>query len=654
MPLLRRWRFSILLAVGTLLGFSYLANRRDSFAPPRHGPLLDTTSKLGNGDQRALDTARLNGDQKILDTARPDGDQKQPDKAKPEGDQTVPDISIPNDDEPMAGKARPTNAQQRYPVTSFIALPSSAPSKLPRVQGHFPAEDERAKATREKRRRSVEESFQHAWTGYKQNSWLRDELAPVSGKSKDVFGGWAATLVDTLDTLWIMGLYDDFEDAVDAVSKIDFTKTEQYAISVFETTIRYLGGLLGAYDVSDGRYKVLLEKAVEVADVLYGAFDTPNRMPVARWDMHDAASSPIQVASSRTSAAEIGSLSLEFTRLSQITKDPKYFDAIQRISNALDLGQNTTKLPGMWPVMVNAAIPSFSGDNSFTLGGMADSLYEYLPKEHALLGSSTDQYRRLYEGSIDVVKEHLFFRPMNKENRNVLLSGEVKIGYNGFPNLSPRTQHLTCFAGGMVGLGAKLFERPDELDTARKLVDGCVWAYESMVTGIMPETFTAIPCKSQSFCPWDEEIWRQAVLDRVYQWKGQDDMTEGEKITKKIKDSRLVPGIPEILDRRYLLRPEAIESVFILYRITADAALQEQAWKMFTNIEKYTRTNLAHAAIDDVSRASPQKTDSMESFWLAETLKYFYLIFSEPDLVSLDDYVLSSSNTEAHTFKRPL
>lgn len=87
-------------------------------------------------------------------------------------------------------------------------------------------------------------------------------------------------------------------------------------------------------------------------------------------------------------------------------------------------------------------------------------------------------------------------------------------------------------------------------------------------------------------------------------------------------------------------RPEAIESVFILYRITGDRSLQDQAWKMFESIEKASRTEIAHAAVDDVRIEQPSHTDRMESFWLAETLKYFYLIFSEPDLISLDDYVL--------------
>jgi mannosyl-oligosaccharide alpha-1,2-mannosidase len=87
-------------------------------------------------------------------------------------------------------------------------------------------------------------------------------------------------------------------------------------------------------------------------------------------------------------------------------------------------------------------------------------------------------------------------------------------------------------------------------------------------------------------------------------------------------------------------RPEAIESVFIMYRITGDQALQDAAWRMFQSIETLSRTEYAHAAIDDVRSMNTSRTDTMESFWLAETLKYFYLIFSDPDHVSLDEFVL--------------
>lgn len=71
---------------------------------------------------------------------------------------------------------------------------------------------------------------------------------------------------------------------------------------------------------------------------------------------------------------------------------------------------------------------------------------------------------------------------------------------------------------------------------------------------------------------------------------------------------------------------------------------------MFNDIVRLTKTDIAHAALDDCVADDPPKSDRMESFWTAETLKYFYLLFSDPNVVSLDDYVL---NTEAHPLKRP-
>lgn len=106
-----------------------------------------------------------------------------------------------------------------------------------------------------------------------------DEVKPLSKEFEDPFNGWGATLVDSIDTLWIMQLKDEFSEALDLIKNIDFKTSLRADIPMFETTIRYLGGLLGAYDISGHRYSVLLEKAEELAEVLIGAFDTPNRMP---------------------------------------------------------------------------------------------------------------------------------------------------------------------------------------------------------------------------------------------------------------------------------------------------------------------------------------------------------------------------------------
>ena len=171
-------------------------------------------------------------------------------------------------------------------MTSLIPLPSGKPKKIPKVQVAAPVEDGAQKAERIRRRDIVKASFNHSWSGYKEHAWLRDEVAPLSGHYKDTFGGWAATLVDSLDSLWIMGMKDEFDVAVAASAQIDFSTTETTDINVFETTIRYMGGFLAAYDVSGGKYPLLLAKAVEVGELLMSCFDTPNRMPITRWNWH--------------------------------------------------------------------------------------------------------------------------------------------------------------------------------------------------------------------------------------------------------------------------------------------------------------------------------------------------------------------------------
>jgi mannosyl-oligosaccharide alpha-1,2-mannosidase len=87
-----------------------------------------------------------------------------------------------------------------------------------------------------------------------------------------------------------------------------------------------------------------------------------------------------------------------------------------------------------------------------------------------------------------------------------------------------------------------------------------------------------------------------------------------------------------------------------MYRITGDTTWMDKGWRMFQATIQATRTEIANSAVSNVMEKQPSLSDEMESFWLAETLKYYYLLFSEPDLISLDEWVL---NTEAHPFRRP-
>lgn len=256
-------------------------------------------------------------------------------------------------------------------VLIFILFVSHTNENRYRIQASFRRESKIAESVRLQRRAEVKGAFLHAWKGYKEKAWLHDELLPVSGGHKDPFVGWAATLVDSLDTLWIMGLKDEFEDALGAIEQIDFSTPNAERVPVFEVTIRYLGGLLGAWDISGHRYPILLRKAQQLGEFLYGAFNTESGIPTPYYWWENAGTGKIE-GENGVIVAQIGSLSLEFIRLSQVTGEPKYADAIQRITDQLAQTQNSNDLPGLWPSFANCMGESLSFSNrDFTLGAFA-------------------------------------------------------------------------------------------------------------------------------------------------------------------------------------------------------------------------------------------------------------------------------------------
>ncbi|KAK4201784.1 glycoside hydrolase [Triangularia verruculosa] len=558
--------------------------------------------------------------------------------------------------------------RMRYPFdeSKLVKLPEGKPRELPRVQYDFSQDDasESHIKTQKERQAAVKEAAQKSWDAYRKYAWGRDELLPEKLVGKDTFAGWGATLVDSLDTLWIMGMKDEYKEAVQKTGTINWDKTNSPHCSLFETTIRYLGGLLSAYDLSGDR--ILLEKAIELGDMLYAGFDTPNHMPANSFNFREAKEGRLRPSMAESSAAA-GTLSLEFTRLTQLTSDPKYYNAIAGVTRALEKTQDDTKLPGMWPVFIDVSgndpeDPIRTSGTSFSLGASADSAYEYFSKMYALLGGLDPTYKKLHLKSMATARKHLLFRPMLPDlypatPPDVLLSGNVYANGQDIIDLQPQVQHLGCFSGGMFALGGKLFHEPAHVKIGEQLARGCAWAYETFPSGIMPEVAEIIPCptpsaahspskdeKEEEFpqCKWDDTVYKQAAT------------TPG----------RYPKPFRAVQDPSYLLRPEAIESVFIAYRITGKKDLLDIAWRMFTSVKKATETKEAYTAISDVN-ADPDAEEvdahgrgvrrsrtknSMESFWIAETLKYFYLIFSEPDLISLDDYVF---NTEAHPLRIP-
>ncbi|KAK3950638.1 glycoside hydrolase [Pseudoneurospora amorphoporcata] len=513
----------------------------------------------------------------------------------------------------------------------------------------FGPESPAARKTRESRRETVRQVFLKNWISYRERAWKKDALLPISGGYKDQFSGWAATLVDSLDTLWIMGLREEFDEAVEAVAGIDFgvitTTTKDNGsggggggrVNIFETNIRYLGGLLAAYDLS-GR-EILLAKATELGDLLYAGFNTERRMPVDFIDFERAKTGEGLAVEESVVSASPGTLTLEMTRLSQVTGDMKYYDAASRVMDVFESGQNLTRIPGLWPIYVSMARQDVVSGNQFGVAGGADSLYEYLPKMYALTGGLEARYESMSKAFLEAADKALFFRPMVPGNEDVLMIGTADVTVDGQEDmlLNPESEHLGCFVGGIYGLSGKLFRRLEWVESQGiKITNGCVYAYRAMPTDMMPERYNMVPCQSRDDegCKWNEELWERERRKRP-EWK-----------------KHLPKGFTTAKDPRYILRPEAIESVFVMWRITGKREFQEAAWDMFKAVSNGTETEFANAAVLDVTKAEYPlpKEDYMESFWLAETLKYFYLAFSPPDVISLDDFVL---NTEAHPFRRP-
>ncbi|ODA76029.1 hypothetical protein RJ55_08311 [Drechmeria coniospora] len=699
----------------------------------------------------------------------------------------------PADAGPPTDKLHWTKPPERFPIPkeSIIKLPAGRRKRIPKIQHSFQPESKASKDVRLERLAKVRGEIARAWGGYRSYAWMHDELSPVSGRHRDPFCGWAATLVDSLDTLWIAGLRDEFDEAAKAVKNIDFTATPRFSIPVFETTIRYLGGLIAAYDVSGGKrgnYPFLLEKARQLAEVLMGIFDTPNRMPILFYQWQPQFASQTHTAG-QASIAEFGTLSLEFTRLAQLTGENKYYDAVDRITDSLvELQKAGTVIPGLFPehldisgcnhtatlardMMSRAAqhqvdsnkdpgeasgygegakesvgdgdasdksgevlpradadaavgkradgtdgplaasgsraewdcvkqgvVPVSYGSQSFHLGGSQDSAYEYFPKQHLLLGGLAPKYQKLYEDMADAVKEWLLFRPMVAGDWNVLFP--ARINTMGKPkedlDVVYDVTHLTCFVGGMFGLGGKLFGRDKDVELAKQFTDGCVWAYQSTVTGVMAESARVMSCPTLDKCEFNEKQWHESLDPyqewrdkRLQQWQNRtqelmaeyrerkaassdpsssaaaanpppDDVDESTinpepkpmshaEYIKNILDTESTPkGVVAMNSPNYILRPEAIESVWYMYRITGDPTWMDKGWVMFEATVRATRTSIANSAIRNVNHKDPALTDEMESFWLAETLKYYFLLFSEPSVISLDEWVL---NTEAHPFK---
>ena len=460
--------------------------------------------------------------------------------------------------------------------------------------------------------------------------------------------GWI--IVDALDTMMLMNMTSRLHHARQWISE-SLTWDQDQDVNTFETTIRMLGGLLSAHylatefpnmaplaedDPGTPGEDLYLEKAKDLADRLLAAFDSQSGIPYASVNIGTFKGIPSHDDMGASSTAEATTLQLEFKYLAKLTGEKDFWDKVEKVMQVID-DQGATD--GLVPIYVYPTTGEFRGSN-VRLGSRGDSYYEYLIKQYLQTNKQEPIYEEMWNEALAGVRKHL----VTYTKRSALtIIGERPDGLN-MP-ISPKMDHLVCFMPGTIALAAtgglteaeakKLptwtKKNEDDMKLSRELMQTCWAMYKYMATGLAAEiTYFDIPHPAPAesaphnppaeLDPSPEAEWRH--------------------------DINVQPA-----DVHNLQRPETVESLFYLWRITGEEKYREWGWEMFKSFINHTAVpdGGGFTSLGNANVIPPLVRDNMESFWLAETLKYFYLLFSPNDLLPLTDVVF---NTEAHPMPR--
>lgn len=284
----------------------------------------------------------------------------------------------------------------------------------------------------------VKSEMAWAWDAYKAHAWGKDEIKPISG----TFSGFplkqhplGLSLIEALDTLWVMGLDSRFQDGVDWVkANLDFDVDGE--VSVFETSIRLVGGLLSAHHASAD--PVLLAKAKDLADRLMPAFQTPTGMPYRLVNLKTGVG-----RETVTSPADIATYLPEWGTLSRLTGDPRYAATAKKA--VLALFQRRSKLD-----MVATQIDVVSGEwrsREATVGSYCDSFFEYLWDSWQLFGDR--DCKRMYDVCTAAILKH----------QQVRKDGDLWFANVDFETgriVTTEQDELASFYGGLLGQGGAM------------------------------------------------------------------------------------------------------------------------------------------------------------------------------------------------------
>ncbi|KOB73930.1 alpha-1,2-Mannosidase [Operophtera brumata] len=432
----------------------------------------------------------------------------------------------------------------------------------------------------------------HAWNNYKVYAWGKNELKPISKRAhlSSVFGGGdlGASIVDGLDTLYVMGLMDEFREGRDWVAEHLHINEVDSELSVFETTIRFVGGLLSCFALTGDN--VFKNKAAEVADALLPAFDTPTGLPFIVITMSYAqsikiinplcdliASRQYHWAGPNSILSELGTLQLEFTYLSEVT-------------------------------------------------GNDDSFYEYLLKAWLVSGQTDEQARTMFDTAMQAALDKM----LRVSPSGLAYLAELK--YGGMFALASET------------LDNSLSER--YMDVAHKLTHTFSGALEARAQKgnekmhiLRPETFESY------FIMWrltkQQKRRRAAELLPRGDAQGTTSSVRARPYITLEKHCRVDGGYTGLVNV-YKSTPQGddVQQSYFLAE-----TLKVLRHLPYITLEKHCRVDGGYTGLVNVYKSTPQGDDVQQSYFLAETLKYLYLLFSDDTLLPLDEWVF---NTEAH------
>ncbi|ORY12533.1 mannosyl-oligosaccharide alpha-1,2-mannosidase-like protein [Clohesyomyces aquaticus] len=501
------------------------------------------------------------------------------------------------------------------PAVSVFALPNPPTNPADsneRPQGYMPYSTPASD-----RAQAVIDVFRTAWDGYHTYAFPHDELHPVTNGYSDSRNAWGASAVDALSTALVMGQKDIVNQILDHIATVDYTKTAT-EVSLFETTIRYLGGMISGYDFLTGPLKgvadkksnidALLSQSKSLANALSFAFETPTGLPYNTLDFTTRTND-----GSPNGLATVGTLVLEWTRLGDLTGNLTYTRLTQTAESYLLNPKPASSSP--WPGLLGTNINVTTGEFLDASGGWVggdDSYYEYLIKMYVYDPERFASYRDAWIAAADSTIAHLTSHPSTQPNLTFVAA------YDGH-KLKLVSQHLACFGGGNFILGGQVLGQQKYIDYGLKLVDGCHDTYVKTATGIGPEVFG-----------WDS------------------------KTVPKGQEAFFKEAGFYVLNPSYDLRPEVLESFYYAYRATGDPKYQDWAWEGFQAINRTTRVGSGYSNVNDVNVAGGGGYgDFQESFWFAEVLKYAYLIQADEQewQVAKDGKNKWVFNTEAHPFK---